>query len=133
LAIGKLESALDDDVTLGDDFGVLELSLSYLTEDEQLAFDGTLPRGQWWQAGEDRMFVAAPDQEQPMDGWRSSGPKLWLRWATYSNITIATGIESLNAVMAQTGYHSTGDCWALETPDDGRAYRQVFLMPVAKD
>ena len=139
LSIGKLESALQEDLSLGDDFGVLQLDLRYLNVEEYQALQEPLPRGRWWQVDEERFFVALPEApkaalQQPVQvPWRNHKNQLWLRWSTYADVTVEKGIRSLAAVMEQTGYHATGPCWALEVPKDGRQYRHVFLMPVEKD
>jgi hypothetical protein len=133
LTVDRLVSALDQDPSLGDEFGVMNLTLHYLQEKEHADFQGALVRGRWWQVGEQRYFVAALEEPQPSSGWRTSSNTMWLRWSTYANTSAADGIKSLTAVMAQTGFHATGDCWALLPPDGERNYRRVFLMPVAKD
>jgi hypothetical protein len=133
LSVDRLVSALDNDPSLGDEFGVMELTLRFLSENEHADFDGAIVRGRWWQAGEQRNFVAALEEEQPDAGWQQTNHDLWLRWSTYSNTSVEAGIKSLTAVMEQTGYHATGDCWALLPPEENRNYRRVFLMPVAKD
>lgn len=133
LSVDRLVSALDHDPSLGDEFGVMNLTLRFLSENEHANFQGEIVRGRWWQVGEQRYFVAALEEQQPDHGWQSSSQNLWLRWSTYANTSVDSGIQSLTAVMAQTGYRATGDCWALLAPEEGHSYRRVFLMPVAKD
>ncbi len=133
--VGKVTSALGDQRTLGDEFGVLNTSFRFLDEEQGVAQQANLPNGEWWQAGEQRYFILrTPDAELSQE-WPNSDTvsKEWLRWSTYSKISRESGIASLESVMSQTGYHATGPCWALVVPDDGRAHRSIFLMPVEKN
>jgi hypothetical protein len=133
--VGKVTSALGDERTLGDEFGVLTTSFRFLEEGQGVAQQAKLPEGEWWQADEQRFFILRhPDSELTKE-WTSSDTvsKEWLRWSTYSKISRESGIASLESVMSQTGYHATGPCWAVVVPDDNRAHRSIFLMPVEKD
>ncbi|MDP7061963.1 MAG: hypothetical protein QF489_03400 [Planctomycetota bacterium] len=133
--VGQLQSALEDERTIGDEFGMLGKSFRFLEEESASAQVADLPAGEWWQAGEQRFFILRHPDPEVTAKWPSSESvsKQWLRWSTYSKVSMEDGIASLRSVMSQTGYRATGQCWALIVADDGRARRSIFLMPVEKD
>lgn len=134
-SVGLVKSGLDDERTVGDEFGILNMGFRFLNEEQATTKLASLPQGEWWQADEQRYFILRhPDPELTKD-WSSSDTvsQLWLRWSTYSKVDRESGITSMKSVMSQTGYHATGPCWALDVANDGRARRSIFLMPVEKD